>query len=298
MDSYLAAVQRALDHIEDHLREPLPLESIARRAGFSLWHFQRIFTAYVGEPLGSYVRRRRLTAAAAELRASPRRLLDLALDYQFESHEAFTRAFKSVFLVTPATFRRNRQLPWVHTRPHLSSAHLRHLSRNIAVKPQIIQLPAFTLLGLETRFISAMSPEANNLVQIPPLFDRFFKRRAELPPALDGFTYGACNCLPADQRTREDELVFLVSAHVAADAKIPAGMKTWRLPARTYAHFTHRGPINRLRETISYIYGAWLPRSDFHCADGPQLERYDGRFGDGGEQSELDYLIPVTPKSS
>ena len=68
MHTYLNAVQKSLDYIENHLREPLSLEKIARHAGFSLWHFQRIFTALVGEPVGSYLRRRRLTAAAGELR--------------------------------------------------------------------------------------------------------------------------------------------------------------------------------------------------------------------------------------
>jgi AraC family transcriptional regulator len=295
MDSYLAAVHRALDHIEANLREPLRLEAIARRAGFSLWHFQRIFAALAGEPIGSYVRRRRLTAAALELRASSRRILDIALDYQFESHEAFTRAFKAVFHFTPAEFRRNHRIPWVNPRPPLAGENLKHLSR-ITMEPQIIRLPAMTLLGLETRFICAMSPDANNLKLIPPLFKRFGSRWAELPSRLDCFSYGACDCVPAGQRTHEDEMVYLVSTSVALDAQPPAGMTVWRIPVCTYAHFTHRGPIGRLNETINYIFGAWLPRSDYQHVEGPELERYDDRFGDGGEKCELDLLVPVQPK--
>lgn len=292
MDSHLAAMQRALDYIEERLREPLELEAIARVAGFSLWHCQRIFVAIIGEPMGTYVRRRRLTAAAGELRNSSRRILDVALDYQFESNESFTRAFKSVFHVLPSEFRDSRQLPWVNTRPQLSLDHLLHLARNI-MEPQIIESAPLTLVGLEARFISAMSPEANNMKIIPPLFQKFFARRSEIGAALDGFTYGACTCLPAGQRTRDDELVYMVSAQVAPDTTPPAGMAKWQLPAMTYAHFVHRGPIHKLNQTINYIYGAWLPRSDFERVDGPELERYDDRFGDGGEKSELDYLIPV-----
>ena len=165
------------------------------------------------------------------------------------------------------------------------------------MNPKIIPLPALTLLGLETHFISARSPDANNLVLIPPLFGRFFARRAELPPTLDRFTYGACRCLPADQRTRDDELVYLVCASVDAAANVPAGMTIWRVPPFTYAQFTHRGPIARLSETINSIHGDWFPRSGYEHADGPELERYDERFGDGGDKCELDYLVPVVPKA-
>jgi len=59
-----------------------------------------------------------------------------------------------------------------------------------------------------------MSPDATNLAIIPPLFGRFLSRRSELPAALDRFTYRACDCLPAGQRTREDEMIYLVSANV------------------------------------------------------------------------------------
>lgn len=293
MEAHLVAVQRALDFIESRRQEPFTLEAVARRAGFSLWHFQRMFAALTGEPLGSYVRRRRLTAAAVALRTSRQRLLEVALDHQFESHEAFTRAFKSLFGVTPSAFRRDRGLPWVQARPPLSAAGLRHLSSDLTMKPKIIELPAFTLLGLEARFIGALSPDANNLEIIPPLFGKFFALRPKLPPARDGFTYGACTCLPAALRRHEDELVYLVGIHVAAGTKPGRGLKTWKVPARTYAHFTHRGPIARLSETINHAYGAWLPRSKYQRAAGPELERYDDRFCGGEAKSEMDYLIPI-----
>lgn len=296
MDAYFAAVQRALDYIEEHLREPLRLEAVARKAGFSLWHFQRIFAAYAGEPLGTYVRRRRLTAAAREMRASNRRILDLVLDYQFESHESFTRAFKSLFKVTPSVFRRKRHLVSSYSRPRLEPESLQHLARLTIINPQIVELPAFTLLGLETHFISALSPEANNLELIPPLYQQLCARKAELPPARDKFTYGACNCLSEDQRTREDELVYLAGVHVVSDSPVPAGMTTWQVPALTYALFTHRGPLSHLSDTINHARGTWLPRSDYEPADGPELERYDDRFRNGGEKCEMDFLVPVEPK--
>ena len=137
--------------------QPVPLERIARRAGFSLWHFQRIFVAYTNETLGGYLRRRRLTVAVLDIRNTGRSILDIALDYQFESHAAFTRAFKATLHAAPSSFRRHRDLP--EGGPRLV---LRPSDQNTPMKPRIQSLPALTLLGLEARFIGPMSPDANN----------------------------------------------------------------------------------------------------------------------------------------
>lgn len=162
-----------------------------------------------------------------------------------------------------------------------------------SLQPQIVELPALTLVGVEGRFIGPMSPDANNHQVIPPLFGKFFARQAELPPTLDGFTYGACTCAPEEERKRPDELAYLVSASVAKDAPVPGGMKVWHVPPQTYALFRHRGLITRIGETMGYIFGKWLPQSEFESADGVSLERYDERFRDHDVKSEMDILVPV-----
>ncbi|MES2696800.1 MAG: GyrI-like domain-containing protein [Verrucomicrobiota bacterium] len=161
--------------------------------------------------------------------------------------------------------------------------------------PKIVKLPALTLVGLEAHFIGPMSPDANNQTVIPPLFGQFFARKGELPKALDECTYGACKCAPEDNRSRDDELVYLVSANMKKGAKVPKGMTTWQIPAQTYACFTHRGRIERLGETMNFIFRTWLPKSKYTTTDGASLERYDDRFGDGGDDSQLDVLIPIKP---
>lgn len=294
---YLENIQRAIDSIEANLRQPLAVEKLARQAGFSYWHFQRIFAAVVGEPVAFYIRRRRLTLAAEELRSTRRRILDVALDFQFESHEAFTRAFRGLFHISPSELRRRQHFLLGQSRPLLTADKLKHLSLHAAMKPNIIQLPALTLVGPEAHFISAMSPDANNLKIIPPLWHRLFTRKAELGQQLDAYMYGACRCLPSSQRTREDELEYLAGINVASSSPVPAGMGKWKIAAATYAQFTHRGPISKLSETINYVHGAWLPRSEFEYVNsGVELERYDDRFNPEAKDSEMDYLITVRPK--
>lgn len=288
MEHYLAAVHRAMAFMEENLTRPVTLEAISRRAGFSLWHFQRIFSSHAGEPLGTFLRRRRLRVAVLDLRNTRRSILDIAFDYQFESHAAFTRAFQSTFQATPSSFRRQRQSP-----PFLPSPTLRTLPHLTDMKPKIKKLPALTLLGLEARFLGPMSEDANNHKVIPPLFGRFFARKPELPAALDGYTYGITRPLAETIRTREDELVYLAGQSVPPRTPAPKDMVIWRLPARTYAIFRHRGPVVRIDETLGYIYGTWLQTSDYKLAGDFSVERYDESFCDGGEKSEFDILVPV-----
>jgi len=296
MNHYRQAVLRSLDAIEQNLTRPVALHALAHRAGFSLWHFHRIFVEHTGESLGSYLRKRRLTAAAEELVRSKRSILDVALDYQFESHESFTRAFKTAFESTPREFRRTGKLAWLRTRPELTLSRFQALSTQTPMKPVIVELPVLHLLGLSARFIRPMAPAADNLDVVPKLYARFCPLISTLPQPQDQYVYGAARC-PADSARRHpDELEYLASVNVPAGTKPPAGMDLWKIPASAYACFTHRGPVSRLAETINYAFGTWLPRSKFVHADSPNLDRQDERFGDGGAGCEFDFLMPVKAK--
>ena len=296
MSHYRQAILRSLDEIERSLKRPLALHALARHAGFSLWHFHRVFAEHTGETLGSYLRKRRLTAAAGDLARTERSILAIALDYQFESHEAFTRAFKAAFDATPSEFRRTGKLAWLRTRPELTAAGLHTLPHQTSMKPTILELPALHLLGLGARFIPPLSPDADNLAVVPELYRRFCPLIPTLPPMQDKYIYGAAR-YPADKDIRHpDEREYLASINVSAGTKPPSGMQLWKIPAGTYACFTHRGPVAALGETINYAFGTWLPRSRFIHGDGPNLDRQDERFGDGGKDCEFDFLMPVRPK--
>ena len=97
MSGYLEQVQRAVDFIETRLDEDLSLSEVAKVAGISQWHFQRIFKALSNETLKTYIRSRRLASSLDRLLTSKLRILDIALLAGFESQEAFARAFKKAF---------------------------------------------------------------------------------------------------------------------------------------------------------------------------------------------------------
>lgn len=92
----ISAVQRMQDCIELHLMEPINLHILAQAAGYSPWHSARIFKETTGKTPFDYIRSLRLSKAAVKLRDEQIRVVDVAFDFVFESHEGFTRAFLAI----------------------------------------------------------------------------------------------------------------------------------------------------------------------------------------------------------
>ena len=101
------AVQRMQDCIEGHINEPVTLYMLAKAAGYSPWHSTRIFREYTGKTPFEYIRALRLSRAAVRLRNKDTRVIDVALDFVFDSHEGFTRAFSKHFGMTPQYYSKN-----------------------------------------------------------------------------------------------------------------------------------------------------------------------------------------------
>ena len=104
-EKYEQAILSTLIHIQTHLEADLKLDTLAEHAGFSAYHFHRIFRESIGEPVKEYVRRLRLEKAAYRLKVSEEAILRLALESGFKTHESFTRAFRRQFGVTPNEYR-------------------------------------------------------------------------------------------------------------------------------------------------------------------------------------------------
>ena len=99
-------LNRVITYIQGHIDESLELQVLARVAGFSPFHFHRIFAAFVGEPLGQYVRRLRLESAARKLLDSSQNVTNVALAVGYETPSAFTKAFKQYSGVSPSRLRK------------------------------------------------------------------------------------------------------------------------------------------------------------------------------------------------
>ena len=291
-------LHRAVAFIEASLTEDLSLEAIAQRAGYSSWHFQRLFSGLVGEGLRSYVRKRRLTAAFEALAETERSILDLALTFGFESQAAFTRAFKAHFGVSPGACRKARgqvDCPGSTRLPPLTPHYLDHLEDGgLSMEPECITWPVRRIVGLEASFISALASDTNNMAIIPQLWGSFLGRRGELAAPVGYTDFGLVyDPGEASHERHPEELRYLAGTEIAADAPVPPGMTQRVLPAGRYAKFVHRGSLDKLPLTMRYILSTWLPGASVELRDAPDVEVYGARFQPGAAASEMEILIPI-----
>ena len=105
LQGYYARINDVRQYIREHIDEPLSREVLAAVAGFSVPHFHRIFTAYVGETIASYVRRVRMERAGRKLRMGAVDITEVALAAGYDTHAAFSKAFKQQFGLSPSEFR-------------------------------------------------------------------------------------------------------------------------------------------------------------------------------------------------
>lgn len=92
--------------IDDNIHQPLSIEDVAARAGYSKWHLQRVFVQMKGENIAAYIRDRKLSLAANDLVKSHDKILDISFRYGFDSQQSFTRSFSRKYRIPPQKYRR------------------------------------------------------------------------------------------------------------------------------------------------------------------------------------------------
>jgi len=102
--NWVGHIQSAINHIEEHLLEPLDLEAVGRAINYSPSSFQNVFSAVTGYSVGEYIRYRRLSMAADELEQTDTTVSAASLKYGYETVEAFSKAFKRLFGCPPSKY--------------------------------------------------------------------------------------------------------------------------------------------------------------------------------------------------
>ncbi|MEN0068206.1 MAG: AraC family transcriptional regulator [Myxococcota bacterium] len=282
----LEQVQRGIDYIEAHLDRSFALTDVSRIAGMSHWHFQRMFRALTGETLMTYVRARRLSRALIRLLDTDDRILEIALDAGFSSHESFTRAFQRTYGLAPAAFRRlgNRRL--FPKKLRIDQAYLTHVGQHVTREPEIVHREAMAVVGMQTSFFGVDSDKNNLAERIPALWDAFTPRMDELEGTRTEY-YGLISCEPHSER-----LTYLACGDLGGPP--PADMVVDTVPSGTWAVFEHRGPPEQLDHTVNYVYSAWLMGSKtWRHTYGPDLEIYGPDWAPESPQSVMHYAVPV-----
>jgi AraC family transcriptional regulator len=290
---YVARVNRAIDHIVQNLAQPLRLEQVSKAAGFSAFHFHRIFKSLLGETLNQFVKRLRLERALYLMSHAPgRSLTDVALACGFSSSSDFSRSFRQHYGVAPRVFDLETY----------RNARREELGRVLASQDGSARLTALP---------PGQNPDGFE-VRLRDLPARKVAYLRVFDPYRDGVARAACERLLAWATERgladgqwlgymweEPEIVALSNCRydvaVVVDDVNPEGeVGRFEFPPMRVAEVVLSGDIALEARAIDWLYKTWLPRSGFVPDDQPAFEAWIGRpFAHGNDHFEIACQLPV-----
>jgi len=304
---YLSSINRVIDAIHANLDAPLTLGELSRVAGFSPFHFHRIFKAFTGETLNGYIQRARLERAAGLLAYGNENVLQVGLACGFTNAAAFTRAFKTHFGESPSHYRSNfRKMSKADRKQGKETNNVVAYNGDYQYPineerrtPMNVELKDFPGLHLACiRHMQGYSKGVHN-PEIGAAFGRvcqwagarnLFRPEtlvigiAHDDPAItpnDRCRYDACVTIPAEVTQGSGE-VFIQD-----------------LPAGRYACVLIDIPSSqteKIGQAVDWLYGEWLPDSGFTGDDHPPLEIYHEVEGkQPGEWIRMEFCLPVRP---
>ena len=272
-------VGKALWYIESHFSADLTLEEIAALGGVSRYHMTRAFGAATGHSIMRYVRGRRLTEAARALSNGAPDILTLAIEAGYGSHEAFTRAFRDQFGVTPEEVRAQRRLDNLNL---VEPIKMDETPNSRLQPPRFVDGKALLIAGVADRY------NCDSSAAIPAQWQRFLPHFGRVPGQLGRVAYGVC-CNGDDVGNFD----YICGVEVADFSRLTPEWARVRVPAQRYAVFTHRGHVSTIRGTWNAIWNQWMPTTDHERADAPDLERYGENFDPATGNGGLEIWIPV-----
>jgi AraC family transcriptional regulator len=294
---YDMRMHRVLAHIDQHISEALHLPTLAGVAHFSPFHFHRLFTAWMGETLGDYLRRRRIEVAAQRLLVQPDlSVLNAALAVGFGSGEAFSRAFKLRFGEPPSTWRTMQLRKPDQERSNFSQAapdpfaHHGHSSKPASESPMKVSLinrPAARVAYLRyTGPYGAAVAQFYGTDVYPWMVKHNFLNRPRYGISLDD------PAVTAPEQCRYDAAV-----HLPEDFVVPRSMLTTTIAGGQHAVAAFEGTVDEMPGAWQRILRNWLPESGYQLGTAPGFEFYPegSKYDPATGVFDCQICIPVIP---
>lgn len=263
----IETLNRLVDEIEAHLADAPDIDGVARGFGTTGYHVRRMFSSLAGMSVSDYVRRRRMTVAAADV-IGDEDLLGIAVRYGYGSTEAFGRAFRAVHGVAHGDVRRDGG-------PLRSQPQLRFrltVEGSASMDARIHEQPAFRLIGYAAR-VPLIHEGVNPHIQ---------EHIASLPPAEHGRLKMLSNIEPAgllqvtadvdDEYVEGSELTYLHGVAVSAETSTPDDLDTIDVAAGTWVVFRISGPYpGALQSAWAATATDWFPSNPWRLRQGPPI---------------------------
>lgn len=290
----IAWLNRLVDLVEDDQGDDLDVVALASALGTSEYHLRRMFSSLAGMPLSEYVRRRRMTLAAADLVGGRDTLLDVAVRYGYGSAEAFGRAFRSVHGVGPAQARRDggpfRTQPRLRFRLTVEGAH--------PMDVRLTSRPAFRLVGHAAR-VPLQHRGVNPAIQqhvasLDP------QEHVRLKALGDGEPRGLLAVTDDVEPDAPEgtELTYLHGVAVTEGVDVPDDLDVLPVEEGTWAVFRAAGPYpDTLQDVWAATAAEWFPSNSWRLRPGPSLVAVLER-ADDLSTATVELWLPVEPAAS
>jgi len=287
----ISALNRLVDLVEEHLTEELDVNGLAMALGTTEYHLRRMFSSLAGMPLSEYVRRRRMTVAAADVVRGEDDLLSIAVRHGYGSTEAFGRAFRAVHGAGPRDVRRDGGP--LRTQPQLRFRLT--VEGSIPMDTRIVDRPAFRLVGHAARVPlvhQGINPHIQqHITALPPEEHLRLKAIGDTEP---GGLLQVCDDLDPDS-TEGSELTYLHGVAVARDTPAPDDLDAIEVPTGTWAVFHTDGPHPQaLQTTWAATATDWFPANPWRLRPGPSIVAVLDRAADFSTAT-CELWLPVEP---
>lgn len=270
--SHKERLLRALVHIQQHLDELPSLEELARLACLSPHHFHHVFTGMLHESLGNHVRRLRLERAASRLKRTDMPVVEVAFEAGYETHEAFSRAFRKSFGLSPVAFRRSDGAPThiqIQSGVHYQGRKRLRTFRTVQAGGKTVNVKIKRLKPMRVAFMRHVGPYN----EVGKTWDRFTMQLGNEGWLGGGVLFiGICHDDPsvtASDKIRYDACLTVDDVfHASGEIGVQV------IPGGDYAVLTHFGPYETLHDSYAKLLGQWLPRSGRRLRMTPSFEIY------------------------
>lgn len=296
---YDQRMHRVLKHIDAHLDQPLDLASLADVAHFSPFHFHRLFTAWVGETLGDYLRRRRVEVGAQRLLLQPDlTVLSAALSVGFGSGEAFARAFKLRFAASPTEWRAQQHSNLGQGQRKFDQAGTAEQSDDGAPLPPSLEM----IMKYQVTVADRAAVPVAYLRHVGPYGEGvglFWQKEFHPWRHQHGLQNQACYGIGHDDPyvTEPAKCRYDACTEYPADFVPPRQMLTTTIAGGKHAVMPFEGTSQTISEAWGYLLRHWLPASGYQISHGPCFEHYtaDAKYDVATGVFSCDLCIPLLP---
>jgi len=266
MDS-LSSMNKALAYIEGHLTEVIDFKELSKIALCSEYHFKRMFSFLSGISLSEYIRRRRLTLAALDLKDSNLRIIDIAMKYEYGSADSFSRAFYSVHGILPSEARNESANIKAFPRMTFQLS----IQGGSEMNYRIIEKEPFRLVGFKKRVpivFNGVNPEITKMYELlTPEVIVQLKSLSNIEPA--GIISASTN-FSEGRMDEKGELDHYIG--VATTSSDVGDFDELEVESNTWAVFESIGPFPETLQIIwGRIYSEWFPSSGYESVNGPEI---------------------------